>query len=156
MTDLVAEFIPGDPLTPPARELLAEMVAEITEMYPPIDGIVGVPLDPAELSPPDGIYLVGYVDGAPAAGGGLRTIGPGLGEIKRMYVRPAYRGRGLSRLLLEALESAAADRGHHTVRLDTGPDQPAALHLYTAAGYRSIGNYNANPHAAFWGEKRLG
>ena len=155
MTDPVAEFRPADPLSPPARDLLAEMVAEITEMYPPIDGIVGVPLDPAELSPPQGLYLVGYLGEAPAAGGGLRTIGPGLAEIKRMYVRPAYRGRGLSRLLLEALEQAAADLDHHTARLDTGPDQPAALHLYTAAGYRSIGNYNANPHASFWGEKRL-
>ncbi|MHB1853853.1 MAG: GNAT family N-acetyltransferase [Acidimicrobiales bacterium] len=85
----------------------------------------------------------------------MRRIGPGLGEIKRMYVRPDFRGQGLAAALLSALEVAALDLDLVTVRLDTGLSQPAALHLYESRGYRSIGNYNANPHAAFWGEKQL-
>ena len=57
--------------------------------------------------------------------------------------------------LLAALEDAARDLGYGTVRLDTGARQPHAQALYESAGYRAIGNFNANPVAAYWGEKRL-
>ena len=73
-----------------------------------------------------------------------------------MYVVPAARGRGLARVLLAALEDAALDLGYTTVRLDTGALQPHAQALYESAGYRAIGNFNANPVATYWGEKRLG
>jgi GNAT superfamily N-acetyltransferase len=78
----------------------------------------------------------------------------GLAEIKRMYIRPRSRGQGVGRALLAALEQAAADLGADTVRLDTGAKQPLAEGMYERSGYRKIGNWNDNPHASYWGEKR--
>jgi GNAT superfamily N-acetyltransferase len=71
-----------------------------------------------------------------------------------MYVVPAARGRGVARRLLGHLEQAAHDLGHTVVRLDTGPRQPAAQHLYTSAGYVQIGNFNQHPVATYFGEKQ--
>lgn len=151
------DFAPSDPSTAPAVDLIEAMVAEMRELYS-IAGHVGVPLDLSELAPPHGVYLVGRADagGEVVAGGGLRTISEGVGEIKRMYVAPEWRGAGVGAQLLAALESAALDLGHTSVRLDTGARQPGARHLYEKSGYRSIPNYNANGHASFWGEKHLG
>ena len=72
-----------------------------------------------------------------------------------MYVVPAARGRGVARELLGALEARARALGYTVGRLDTGPRQPAAQHLYESAGYKQIENFNANPVATFFGEKRL-
>ncbi len=149
-------FLACPPGEPPAKGLIEAMYREMVDLYRVPEGTrMGVPLDPEELGPPGGVYLVGWAGGRSVAGGGLRTIGPALGEIKRMYVAPEWRGRGVSRLLLLALEDAARALGHERIRLDTGPSQPAARHLYESTGYVSIGNYNDNGHAAFWGEKVL-
>jgi len=129
-------------------------VAEMRELYA-ITGPIGVPLEPEELAPPSGSYLVGWIDGEAAAGGGLRLLNPELAEIKRMYVRPAFRGQGLARALLAALEGEARRLGAGTARLDTGAKQTLAAGLYERSGYRRIGNWNNNPHAAYWGEKAL-
>ena len=103
-----------------------------------------------------GAFVVGFSeDGSALCGGGLKRLEPGVVEIKRMYVVPAARRRGHARALLRALEDAARDLGYGVVRLDTGPHQPHAERMYRAAGYREIGNFNANPFASFWGEKRL-
>ena len=85
----------------------------------------------------------------------MKDLGGGIAEIKRMYVVPEARGRGLARELLVALEEAARGLGYERVRLDTGPKQPHAEHLYRSAGYEEIENFNANRMASFWGEKRL-
>lgn len=148
-------FRVGHPDEEPARTLIAAMVAELVELYSISGSRLGVPLEPSELAPPAGAYVVGWVGAEPVAGGGLRSVGPGLGEIKRMYVAPAWRGRGVARRLLGALEDQARARGMSRVRLDTGSRQPDARHLYESAGYVPIGNYNGNMHAAFWGEKQL-
>jgi putative acetyltransferase len=99
---------------------------------------------------PEGIeYIAGFVDGRPVACGALQPLGDGVGEIKRMYVRPAYRGQGLSRLILAALEELAVHRGYHTLRLETGYFPPA-LGLYQGAGYQPIplfGQYVGNPRS---------
>lgn len=124
-------------------------------MYGGGEGQIGVPLRSDELAPPSGCYLVGRSGGEVVAGGGIRTIAAGTGEIKRMYVVPAWRGRGLARLLLAALEAEAVVLGLDRVRLDTGPKQPGARRLYLGAGYVEIDDYNANPRASFWGEKLL-
>lgn len=149
------DFRPCPPGDEPARGLIAAMVAELRQRYAIPGEQLGVPLDPAELAPPAGTYLVGWAGGTAVAGGGLRTIGDRLGEIKRMYVVPERRGHGVARRLLDALEGAARELGMTTVRLDTGPGQPDARHLYESAGYRSVDNYNGNEHASYWGEKRL-
>ncbi len=72
-----------------------------------------------------------------------------------MYVVPAWRGRGLAGRLLAALEDATCELGYRRVRLDVGASQPLARSLYERRGYRSIPDYNGNPHASFWGEKVL-
>ena len=89
------------------------------------------------------------------AGGGLRRLVGGVAEIKRMYVRPPHRSRGLAAQLLRTLEDAARDLGYTAVRLDTGPKQVHAQRLYRSAGYVEVPAYNENPFACFWGEKRL-
>lgn len=139
----------------PARSLISAMVSEMVDRYSLSGTRLGVPLDMSELVPPDGAFLVGWAGDQPVAGGGLRTIAEGTGEIKRMYVTPRYRGRGVARALLVALEDRARELGLRRVRLDTGDQQPDALHLYRSAGYVEIENYNGNDHAAFWGEKQL-
>ena len=93
-------------------------------------------------------FLVGFVDDRPVACGALQPLDTGIGEIKRMYVRPPHRRKGLSRLILAALEEYALQRGYHTVRLETGRQLAAALALYRAAEYRPIpcfGEYADNP-----------
>ena len=89
------------------------------------------------------------------AGGGVKRLDDDACEIKRMYVVPEARGRGLARRLLDELEDAARGLGYRIARLDTGPQQPHAQRLYESAGYAAIGNFNANPFASFWGEKAL-
>ena len=109
----------------------------------------------SELCPPTGAYLVGWWGDEPVAAGGLRRLGEDVAEVKRMYVRPDHRGRGLAGRLLAALEDAAVSLGYRVVRLDTGPRQPHAQRLYEHAGYRSIRDYNGNAAATYWGEKVL-
>ena len=140
----------------PARELIAAMVAEMAVLYGRID-VPGMPsATPADFAPPRGTFLVGFdAAGSPVCAGGVKPLDDDAAEIKRMYVAPAARGRGHARELLRALEDAARDLGNGVVRLDTGPRQPHAQAMYESAGYRPIGNFNANPVASFWGEKRL-
>lgn len=149
------EFGPCPPDEAPAAELLEEMVAEMRELYSIAGAVVGVPLEPSELGPPAGVYLVARSGAEVVAGGGLRLVTPHIAEIKRMYVRPEYRGHGVGRALLAALEAEALPLGAHIARLDTGPKQPYALGLYRRSGYVDIDNWNQNPHATFWGEKHL-
>lgn len=139
----------------PADALLAAMVAEIVTMYGPLEERNAPSATPAELWAPGGTYLVLFEDGEPVAGGGIKSSGPNAGEIKRMYVVPAARGRGHARRLLEALEEAGRDLGLARLRLDTGPQQPRARALYERAGYRAVPDYNGNSAASFWGEKDL-
>ena len=93
------------------------------------------PIDPAEFAPPEGLFLVAYLDGEPVGCGGWRPHQDGRVELKRMYVRRATRGRGLSRLILAELERTAWTAGHRTVVLETGTRQPEAIGLYQSSGY---------------------
>jgi GNAT superfamily N-acetyltransferase len=141
---------------PPASDLLAAMVAEMALVYGPIDTPDMPSATPADFAPPRGTFLVGFDDaGTAVCGGGVKGLDDDAAEIKRMYVVPPARGRGVARDLLAALEDAARELGYRVVRLDTGPRQPHAQRIYEAAGYRPIGNFNRNPLASFWGEKRL-
>jgi GNAT superfamily N-acetyltransferase len=147
------EFRTMDARVAPASELLAAMVAEMLELYSDLGGIA--PATAEDFAPPGGAYLVGFADGTAVCGGGLKRLDDDAAEIKRMYVVPDARGRGVARQLLGALEDAARERGYGIVRLDTGARQPHAKALYQATGYVEVGDYNDNPYAAYWGEKRL-
>jgi GNAT superfamily N-acetyltransferase len=144
-----------DPEEPPASELLAAMRAELNDTYDTFSRLDNPPLALAELRPPGGAYLVGLEGDRAVAGGGLRRLADGVAEVKRMYVRPEARSRGLARELLTALEGTAVSLGYRVARLDTGPKQLHALALYRSAGYRDVPAYNDNPFACFWGEKAL-
>jgi len=138
--------------------LFQAMATEIAVLYDGLDqNAPDMPkAGPAELGPPAGGFWVGYVDGAPACCGGVKQLpGPGTCEIKRMYVVPALRGRGIARRTLAFLEDRARALGHHVVRLDTGHRQPDARHLYETSGYVEIDNFNANPVATYFAEKHL-
>jgi GNAT superfamily N-acetyltransferase len=87
-----------------------------------------------QFAPPAGRLLLVLEDDAVLSCGGLRPIGPGVAEIKRMYLRPEARGRGLGRKLLEALLAASRQEGYQQVRLDTDGLMPA-VQFYRAAGF---------------------
>lgn len=138
--------------------LLVAMTDEMRELYDGLD--LNAPDMPQagarELGPPGGTYLVGYdADGRAVCGGGVKRLPDGACEIKRMYVVPEARGQGVARVLLAALEDAARELGYRICRLDTGPRQAHAQKMYEAQGYRPIANFNHNPVATFFGEKRL-
>jgi GNAT superfamily N-acetyltransferase len=132
---------------PVARSLLAAVEEEFG--VPPTGPSL---VTPGQLSPPGGFFVV-LVDGSgPVAGGGVRAIGDGLGEVKRMYVVPERRGAGLAHLLLRAIEDAARDQGYARLRLDTFG---SLARFYESSGYAPIPDYNGNTYATFWGEKAL-
>jgi GNAT superfamily N-acetyltransferase len=147
------EFRTMDAGAAPACELLAAMEAEMLALYPAMPSMP--PATVEDFSPPRGAYLVGFAGGEPVCGGGLKRLDDEAAEIKRMYVVPSARRRGVARALLGALEGTARELGYSLVRLDTGARQPHAKALYAASGFVEIGNYNGNPYAAYWGEKRF-
>jgi GNAT superfamily N-acetyltransferase len=151
----VARFVACDPEQLPASELLAEMAVELNDLYGSPSRLDRPALVPAELRPPAGTYVVGWEGQAAVAGGGVRRFDEGVAEIKRMFVRPAARSRGVAGELLTALECAARSLGYRSVRLDTGPKQEHAERLYRRAGFAPVAAYNDNPFASFWGEKDL-
>ncbi len=123
------------------------------------------PYDPAEFDPPTGAFYVGYRDETPVTMGGwrFRDDVSRLGsdrpvEVKRMYVVPAARRRGLARLMLAHLEATARDAGADVVVLETGLEQPEGIALYEAAGYERIegfGHYRGFSNNRCYG-RRLG
>lgn len=125
-----------------------------TDQQVEIQGLYGGKSEPGR--PPSAadisVVLVARDDDGTALGcGALRVLGDGVAEVKRMYVVPTARGRGVSRAVLAALEEAARERGWTTLRLETGPLQTAAVGLYASAGYRRIGafgGYAGDPKAA--------
>jgi GNAT superfamily N-acetyltransferase len=143
------------PDTEPGRRLLAEFEREIANRYPGWDPTRGPSATPADIGPPRGCFLVAYLDGEPAGCGALKRLDEEAAEIKRVYVAPPARGHGLARRLLAALEDAARERGYRLVRLDTGARLPEAVALFQSSGYVEIPDYNGNPYAAYWFEKRL-
>ena len=102
-----------------------------------------------------GAWVVAYLDDEPVGCGGVKRLDDSSAELKRIYLAPAARGRGLGRRLLERLEQYACELGYELLRLDTGNLQPEALALFRSAGYEQIPDYNGNTWATYWMEKRL-
>ena len=98
------------------------------------------------LAPPHGVFLVAWVDGVAVSCGGIRQYDATTGEIKRMYTLPGARRRGISRVLLEELESRSRAIGYTRLVLETGVRQPEAIALYESAGYESIEPYGYYKH----------
>ena len=145
--------------TPDARALEQACSNDIRERYG--SDVPEEPLDAAPFEPPAGTFLVAYleVDGGdvlPVGGAGIRPV-PGVDatcELKRMYVAPEARGRGIARALLERLEEEAVDLGYTTLWLETGTEQPEAIALYESHGYEPIagfGRYKDEPKCRSFG-----
>lgn len=136
---------------PVAQYLVEQVQQEYVVRYGGRDAAV---VDPADFEPPAGLFLVAEVDGVPAGCGAWRVLPSGDVEIKRVYVEPAFRRRGLARRLMAALEDSAARAGHRSVVLNTGQQQPEAIALYERLGYRAVpgyGVYACAPDAVFLG-----
>jgi GNAT superfamily N-acetyltransferase len=145
-----------DVTSPAAAELIAALNAELGKMYPE-EGANHFRLDAAEVAEGQGAFLLARVDGAPAGCGAVRGVDAETGEIKRMYVAPSFRGRGIGARLLAALEAEARRLGLARIVLETGTRQAEALGLYRGAGYAVIpafGDYVGSPLSVCM-EKRL-
>lgn len=102
-------------------------------------------------------FVIRDESGTPAGCGGIQLFGTEYGELKRMYVRPAFRGRGFARRVLDRLAAHARDHGVRVLRLETGIHQHAAIRLYEAYGFQDIppfGDYRPDPLSRFF-EMRL-
>jgi GNAT superfamily N-acetyltransferase len=143
-----------DAFTPQA--LVAALNAELLERYDGFDGSGGEQ-GAADFEPPDGAFVVGWDGEEPVACGGVIRYDERTAEIRRMYVAPAARGRGLSRVVLAALEDEARQLGYDFVRLETGDRQPEAIKLYASSGFEPIprfGPFVDDPRSVCF-EKRL-
>jgi ribosomal protein S18 acetylase RimI-like enzyme len=101
------------------------------------------------------LFVIEGADGEIVGTAGLRRLAPDVGEIKRMWVRPACQGLGLGGRLMRCCLEEARRRGWQVLRLDTERRMEAALHLYRRAGFTEIADYNGNPRAQVWMELRL-
>lgn len=110
---------------------------------------------PADLVPPSGAFLLARVDGEPAGIGGVRHLATDIAEVKSMFVSPSFRGLGLGRRILTALDRIAAGHGCRAVQLDSSAYLTEAIGLYRSAGYREVAAYNDNPKADVWFEREL-
>jgi ribosomal protein S18 acetylase RimI-like enzyme len=86
---------------------------------------------------------------------GVRRLEPGVAELKRMWLRPACRGRGLARRLMDRVLEEARALGGRVLRLDSEQRLEAAVRLYRSYGFKEIQDYNRNPRAELWMELRL-
>lgn len=141
---------PEAPDSPVARQIIGELEAELDPMYPEasrhgysVDKLIAEGVD---------FFLVRY-RGQPVGCGGIQLFGSEYGELKRMYIRPAFRGLGLARRLIDRLAEHARDQGVTVLRLETGIHQHEAIRLYERMGFRQIppfDPYRPDPLSLFY------
>jgi GNAT superfamily N-acetyltransferase len=143
-----------DPTEAAATSAMDSYFAELDRRFP--DGFDPGPAAVGDMvATTGGAFALATSDGVPVACGGVRSLGDGVGEIKRMWVHHGWRGAGLGSRLLRHLETTALDLGYATVRLDTNGTLTEAIAMYDRAGYRPIERYNDNLYAQAFFEKSL-
>jgi len=123
-----------------ARTLIGALNAELSGEYPE-PGATHFRLDGDDVGEGRGAFVVAYMDGVAVGCGAVRKMEGETAELKRMYVAPEARGKGIGRAVLEALEAEARRLGVKTLLLETGIRQAAATAMYRSAGYRDIPPY---------------
>jgi GNAT superfamily N-acetyltransferase len=119
--------------------VVAQAEAEIVARYGYLDdselGLTGAMFDP-----PSGVFLIARTEGRaePVGGAGLRTVAPQTGEVRRVWVDPAWRGRGVGRDLMAGIDDAASEFDLSVLRIETGDRQPEAVSLYQALGWERV------------------
>ncbi len=108
-----------------------------------------------DLAPPSGVFLVARAGDAVLGCAGLRLVGEGVGEVKRVFVTPRARRTGLGTRLMLELEVRARGLDVRMLRLDTRHDLSEARGLYAALGYQEVPAFNAGPYAEHWFAKPL-
>jgi putative acetyltransferase len=131
-------ILPERPDTPDALGLVQELEATLDPLYPS-ESRHGFSVE--KLIAEEVAFFVLRYDGAPAGCGGVKLFGTEYGEVKRIFVRPQYRGKGFSKLIMEHLAGYVRERGIPILRLETGIYQPEAIGLYEGLGYRRIGPF---------------
>lgn len=130
----------ADIFSPTARALIEALNAELTKVYPE-EGACHFRLDAQEVADGNGAFLVALRSNKPIGCGAVRRIDASTGELKRMYVVPEERGRGVGRVILEALEAQAKGLRLTRLVLETGVRQDRAQRLYEQAGFSPIDRY---------------
>lgn len=144
-----------DPASKEARWCVAQYFDELARRFEGgFDAARSLPNDDAEMAPPAGAFLVAWLDGEPVACGAVKTMAPGIGYLKRMWVSESVRGLGLGRRMLAALEAEAVRLGLTTLRLETNRALGEAIRLYQSCGYVEVPPFNREPYAHHWFEKR--
>jgi GNAT superfamily N-acetyltransferase len=126
---------PERPDSPDAIALIEELEAHLAPQYPS-ESRHGLSVE--RLIAESVAFFVVRYDGSPAACGGIKLVGTEFGELKRMYVRPAFRGLGLAKALVERLAVHACEHGVSRLRLETGIHQREAIGLYEGMGFHGI------------------
>jgi GNAT superfamily N-acetyltransferase len=96
----------------------------------------------SEIKPPEGLICILEVDGKAVGIGVLKYLSEEVGEIKRMYIRPQYRGHGFGKEIYQLLEKQAKEYGYRLLRLDTAKFLEAAFHIYSKMGYVEVDRYS--------------
>jgi putative acetyltransferase len=143
--------------SPDAARLIAALNSELTETFPE-PGATHFSLHDAQVVAGDGAFLVAYLNDLAVGCGAVRRLDEKTAEIKRMYVDPSVRNRGIGRALVEALEREARLAGLTTIVLETGTRLASAIKLYEAMGYARIplfGEYLSSPDTSLCFGKSL-
>jgi ribosomal protein S18 acetylase RimI-like enzyme len=150
----MAEIEQERPDTPDAVALVDELEAHLASLYPAASRH-GYAVE--KLLREGVAFFVARADGQAAGCGGVQLYASRYAELKRMYVRPAFRGRGLGKAILTRLEEHAREQGVALLRLETGIHQKEAISLYEGAGFERIQpfeGYREDPLSVFY-EKRI-
>lgn len=150
------KLVVEDPGSSRAQRALTEYIREVTRLA----GLTQLELhdaarDAAEYRPPTGVFLLGLLEDDVVGCIGLRRRGDAEAEIKRMWVSPTVRGRGVGTTLLAEIEARAAELGYTRIVLDTNGALTSAMRLYLANEYAPIERYNDNADATHFFAKQL-